>query len=755
MKKLFCSFLVLFVTVTLVSFSACSNVGLSDPPANDDQSAPADVTGSQFIIFSVAADATRSIDQRTNIPAFMWITPDSEDFDGVRVVRKNNEAPQSPDDGEIVYEGNSNSCVDRALAQSQEEGNWVYRIYTYDRAGNFSPGVIVNRGAVLYVTAEVIEEMNAQQSSSRLLSSRSIASLFMPKWGISGIISGLCDNVQAVMENTVNSVKDQYSDAMGVASQTVKKLYNEAKEIQNQVCSNVDCAQIGVTLFNYGAQFACAALGVPVSPYITPDGHLGIAVGVPGGPTMVYDVQDGSVQANMNGVWVEVEDGNFEYGFDVDFGVASISFDSATGNVSISALNNGFRIACYPDDGSDAVITNVFMNGGQEEVVMEVSVAVTGVEMSHMNVNNFMQGATEPYLTFFRTYGGPNTDAGKCVRRTADGGYIVGGTTPDVSGTTDIWIVKTDFRGTVQWNRSFGTAAKSENVFDIKQTIDGGYIVVGTARPTSTDRDVWLIKLDASGNIEWQTTYGSVKADEPVNVFVTSDGGYVVGAWSWGLGAGQIDAWIFKVNSEGAMVWQHTYGWADFDNVYGFAETSDGGFVFVGDTSSLGASNGMWFGKLNSEGVMEWQRTYPGFQGHRVHQTSDGGYIVSGIKAYCGGLSCLMRLDSSGTMLWNNLYGGSGNDYCTTGSVIQLSDGGFAFSGYTSSIGEGGDDAWLVRTDSNGNMSWQQSYGGIQTDRGYGMVLLGDESFVMTGAVNVNGNNELFLLRTDPDGNLQ
>lgn len=754
MKKLFCFLLVLFVTVTPVLFSACSNVGLSDPPANDDQSAPADVTGSQFVIFSVAPDVTQGIDQRTNIPTFMWITPGSEDFDGVRVVRKNNAAPQSPDDGEVVYEGNSNSCVDRTLAQSQEEGNWVYRIYTYDQAGNFSQGVIVNRGAVLYVTADVIEGMNEKQNSSRVLSSRSMTSLFMPKWGIGGIISGLCDSVQAVMENTVNSVKSQYSDAMGVASHTVKKLYEEAKEIQNQVCSNVDCAQIGVTLFNYGAQFACAALGVPVSPYITPDGHLGIAVGVPGGPIMVYDVQDGSVQANINGAWVEVDDGNIEYGFDVDFGVASISFDSGTGNVSISALNNGFRIACYPDDGSDAVISNVFMNGGQEEVVMEVSVAVTGVEMSHMNVNNFMQGATEPYLTFFRTYGGSNTDAGKCVRRTVDGGFIIGGTTPDVSGTTDIWIVKTDFRGTVQWNRSFGTSAKSENVFDIKQTIDGGYIVVGTARPTISDRDVWLIKLDASGNILWQTTYGSAKADEPVNVFVTSDGGYVVGAWSWGLGAGQTDAWIFKVNSAGAMVWQHTYGWASFEDVFGFAETSDGGYVFVGFTQSLDASNGMWIGKLNSNGNMEWQRTYPGYQGYKVQQISDGGYIISGMKAYYGGYVCLMRLDFSGTMLWSNLYGGSGADSCSTGNVCQLHDGGFAFNGYTS-YGAGGNDAWLVRTDPDGNMLWHRTYGGPEYDRGYGLILLEDDSFVMTGSVTNNGNHELFLLRTNPNGNLQ
>ena len=200
------------------------------------------------------------------------------------------------------------------------------------------------------------------------------------------------------------------------------------------------------------------------------------------------------------------------------------------------------------------------------------------------------------------------------MQQTSDGGYIVAvDTTAFGSGLTDLWVLKLDSVGNIQWQKTYGGISWDDAEY-IQQTDDNGYIVCGDTFPFGAgDEDLWILKLDSSGNVQWQKTYGGIgKEGEARFIQQTSDGGYIVADGTMSYGAGGKDLWVLKLDSSGNIEWQKTYGGIGEEGEEGLSmqQTTDGGYIVANHTSSFGAGLAdLWVLKLDSDGNIQWQKT--------------------------------------------------------------------------------------------------------------------------------------------------
>jgi hypothetical protein len=314
---------------------------------------------------------------------------------------------------------------------------------------------------------------------------------------------------------------------------------------------------------------------------------------------------------------------------------------------------------------------------------------------------------SEGNLQWSKTYGGPYHDGADCVLQTDDGGYALVGQF-SVSFEHEIfWFIKTDSEGNMEWNKTYGGANRA-HAFSIVQTIDEGYALAGAIMDADTGNvDVWLVKTDSVGNMEWNKTYGGAAKDSANSILQTIDGGYTIAGYTYSFGAGNGDFWLVKTDSEGNIEWSKTYGGSNHDSASSIIQTDDGGYLLAGTTNSFGAgSYDLWLVKTDQHGNREWSQTYggPNDEGATyITQTRDDGYIITGRILPLDGLpwyernsdGWLIKTDSIGNVQWNQTYGGA--EFDEMWSVVQTSDGGYAVAGYTKSFGSGMGDFWLVK----------------------------------------------------------
>ncbi len=321
-----------------------------------------------------------------------------------------------------------------------------------------------------------------------------------------------------------------------------------------------------------------------------------------------------------------------------------------------------------------------------------------------------------PGAEWSKTFGGPGHEAGYSVRQTSDGGYIIAGETSSYgAGGYDVWLIKTDSNGNEQWNKTFG-GANNDYGYSVQQTSDGGYIIAGeTSSYGAGGSDVWLIKTDSNGNEQWNKTFGGTNNDQGRSVKQTSDGGYIIGGETSSYGAGGSDVWQIKTDSNGNQQWQKTFGGKYDDHGYSVQQTSDGGYVIAGSIQFYEAgSSDVWLIKTDSNGNEQWNKIFSGpsdDHGYSVQQTSDHGYIIAGYTALPGDAGrpdvWLIKTDSNGNQQWNKTFSGL---YKAWGrSVQQTSDGGYIIAGMTRSSAGMTFYPFLVKTDSNGDMQWSRT----------------------------------------------
>jgi hypothetical protein len=299
-----------------------------------------------------------------------------------------------------------------------------------------------------------------------------------------------------------------------------------------------------------------------------------------------------------------------------------------------------------------------------------------------------------------KTFGGADVDRLSSIVKTSDGGYIAVGTTAssdgDVSknkGATDVWVIKIDANGNKVWEKSYGgsSADYGKGIFGSN---DGNFFI--TAETHSNDGDVtnnkgsfdlWVLKIDPSGNLLWQKTLGGTSAEHFTlhNFSGTSDGGCVVAGSAESSDGdvtdnkGNEDAWVVKLNSNGTVAWQKTFGGTKRDYAYAVTFTFDGGYLMAGGTFS---NDGDVVGNHDASG-----------------NTSD---------------AWIVKMDRNGNKLWQKALGGTGFD--NANAIIPNTDGTFMVVCSTNSTGgdisvatHGGilNDAWVVKCSMNGSILWQ------------------------------------------------
>jgi hypothetical protein len=363
--------------------------------------------------------------------------------------------------------------------------------------------------------------------------------------------------------------------------------------------------------------------------------------------------------------------------------------------------------------------------------------------------------AQPPETLWMRTFGGTESDHAVDVQQTSDGGFILLACTHSFgAGSGDFWLFKTDTDGNEIWSTTFG-GPYSEGANSVRQTTDGGYILCGNTESYGEGgRDIWLIKTDAIGNELWSRTFGGIYGELTGTVQQTEDGGYIISGTTPANGDNGSDIWLIKTDSVGNELWSSTYGGAESDHGGYVQQTTDGGYIAGGYTTSFGEGyRDYYLLKTDDEGNLQWFQTYGGPYddfGRMVIQTHDGGYVIGGSTDPIGGNfhMLIIRTDTEGNQIWARTYGEE--ERSVFGGIQQTADGGFIITGFTD--GPDGQDIWLFKTDGSGNLMWEQVFGGESQDSGEAVQQTSDNGYVVTGWTRNEGmQTDVVLYRFDPE----
>ena len=363
----------------------------------------------------------------------------------------------------------------------------------------------------------------------------------------------------------------------------------------------------------------------------------------------------------------------------------------------------------------------------------------------------------QPDTLWTKTFGGSGNDGSYYVQQTLDGGYVIAGITSSYgAGSGDAWLIKTNAIGDTTWTRTFG-GSEYDGAYSAQQTDDGGYIIAGLTASGNTGYiyDISLIKTDSNGISEWAKTFGGSDSDIGESVQQTSDGGYIITGWTYS--AGDKDVWIIKTDANGDTIWTKTFGGNDDDRGMHGMQTLDGGYIITGRTTTYGAGDkDVWLIKTDSLGDTLWTKTFGGTGydvGESVKQTSDGGYIIVGsTSSYGAGNSdvWLIKTDALGNTLWTKTFGKINDD---SGLYVeQTSDEGYIISGYIQHYTDNF-DVWIIKTNSFGDSLWSKSLGGNDWDKGNCVKQTSDGGYIVTGYTQSYsaGGTDVWLIKLAPE----
>ncbi len=351
----------------------------------------------------------------------------------------------------------------------------------------------------------------------------------------------------------------------------------------------------------------------------------------------------------------------------------------------------------------------------------------------------------------------------------------------------------------IKWEKSFG-GSSIEVVYALTPTSDGNFVFAGYSNSDDGDvsgnhgdHDFWIVKIDTSGNLIWQVSLGGSGSDQARSITETADGGFIVSGFSYSndfdvsSNHGMTDTWVVKINTLGIIEWQKCLGGTEDEESFSVRQTNDGGYIVVsasasndGDVSGNHGNLDYWIAKLDAVGNIEWQKSLGGTSvdfPFCIRQTKDGGYIASGwTYSSNGDVSGIhgssdywvVKLDSVGVIQWQKCLGGSDIDVAGY-SIEQTIDGGYILSGNASSLNfdvtgnHGGNDYWIVKLDTVGNIQWQKSLGGVSDDQSFSVKQTIDGGYIVAGATmsndgDVSGNHgwyDFWILKLTIDGDIE
>ena len=321
-------------------------------------------------------------------------------------------------------------------------------------------------------------------------------------------------------------------------------------------------------------------------------------------------------------------------------------------------------------------------------------------------------------IQFELSVGGTSEDRAYSIIQTSDGGFAAAGYTSGFGAVNwDIYIVKLDAGGSLQWSRTIGGAWREE-AFDLIQTSDGGYAVAGYTHTfgQTSDEDMYMVKLDSLGTFQWHKAigafdFGERNREHANSIIQSNDGGYILAGYTWRPPNHYYHIYIVKLDSSGSLQWEKILGGPSVDIARSITQTSDGGFAIAGYSRTTGADNF---------------------------------YIA--------------KFDENGNLQWNTAVGGTHDDRAY--SIIQTSDGGYAIAGETLSFTFSGanQSMYIVKLDSTGTLQWTRVVGGTQTDRAYDIIQSSDGGYMVTGHTNSHASqsiNRVYIVKLNENGELQ
>ncbi len=407
----------------------------------------------------------------------------------------------------------------------------------------------------------------------------------------------------------------------------------------------------------------------------------------------------------------------------------------------------------------------------------------------------------QPAIEWQRCFGGTDEDGAECVEQTADGGYIVVGSTVsqdgDVTGhhgSRDIWVLKLDELGGLEWQRCYGGSA-DEVVRSIHQLDDGGYVLTGGTASNDGDVsgnhgefDAWVLRIATDGSVEWQTCLGGSDDEHGRCLRSTSDAAYILSADAEshdGDVSGthdQADAWLVKLDGEGDLEWENCLGGTLFEDARAIEQTADDGYAFIGTTSSVDGDvagllgqDDLWLVKTNAAGELQWQKCLGGTDwdtGDDIRLTMEGGYVLAGTTRsndgdvsgnHGQGDAWVVKLDAAGEVQWQRCVGGTGEEFVFC--IRQTDDGAYVMAGGSGSDdgdisgGHGGGDFFLAKLDPGGDLLWQTCLGGTGNDNAISVRPTADGGYIAVGNTDSNdgdvsgahGDFDLWVVKLGPD----
>ncbi|MDD5528551.1 MAG: T9SS type A sorting domain-containing protein [bacterium] len=357
---------------------------------------------------------------------------------------------------------------------------------------------------------------------------------------------------------------------------------------------------------------------------------------------------------------------------------------------------------------------------------------------------------------WIRTYGGTADDGGNSVQQTMDSNYIFAGYT--YSFEAGVYLLKINSMGDTLWTKTYGETGCDEWGSSIQQTTDGGFIILGGKGSTDSTRKIWLIKIDANGDTLWTKAHSIIRDYWRLCLIrQTMDGGYImIGEAGDHSKMNLTDIWLIKADSAGDTLWTKTFGGGGYDWGNSVQQTSDSGYIIVGEAGcGKTAAWDLWLIKTDANGDTLWTRTYGGPStdgGHSVQQTTDGGYIITGYvdTSTVGTDIWLIKTDSTGDTLWTKIFGNPSPGTGEQGqSVQQTTDGGFIIAGNIN-IGSN-NDIWLIKTDSTGDTLWTRTYSGFAWRLSVQQTI--DGGYIVAGETKSGaGDKDIYLIKTDSLG---
>lgn len=369
-------------------------------------------------------------------------------------------------------------------------------------------------------------------------------------------------------------------------------------------------------------------------------------------------------------------------------------------------------------------------------------------------------------ITFEKWYGGQYQDWSTSVLQIQDGGYAITGCTQSFGSTgLDILFLKTDSLGDLICLKTYRPFADAYGTC-IVQNPDKGFAMVGIVTDVPLFSLIFMMKTDSTGDSLWTKYYIF-----PINTFETAwsmvrtaDNGYAM-AGKTNRFTDASDGYLVKTDSLGDTLWTKYFATIPHktEEFFSITNCNDGGYAMAGRTNGYSSDYDFFVVKTDSNGNKEWEKVYGDSDtdnGRAIIQTLDGGFIVAGETRSYGSNPgytfdlYLVKIDVNGDVIWDSTYGGIEDEACR--SVNQTTDGGYIIAGHTHSFGAGVNDVYLVKIDSIGNLEWQSTYGGAQSDGAYDVKQTSDSGYIITGLTKSYGAgiSDVYIVKTDPDGNV-